>query len=113
VPDAYGRDQPAYDLTREGFTLLAMGWTGEKAMAFKVRYIRGFNEMEAALRSLAGADELEITEDGMRRLGGMQKAIVAKLLTEVVMPILAEMRTEYIAIAGPVFGPCQQVCQVE
>jgi Rha family phage regulatory protein len=41
--DSYGREQPSFDLTRQGFTLLVMGWTGERAMAFKVRYIEAFD----------------------------------------------------------------------
>jgi anti-repressor protein len=41
----------SFDLTREGFTLLAMGWTGAKALRFKVAYIAEFNRMEAALRA--------------------------------------------------------------
>jgi len=36
VTDSYGREQPSYDLTRQGFVLLVMGWTGERAMTFKV-----------------------------------------------------------------------------
>ncbi|RRD41630.1 hypothetical protein EII18_08450 [Comamonadaceae bacterium OH3737_COT-264] len=40
---------PAYRLTRDGFTLLAMGFTGKKALAFKLAYIDAFNQMEAAL----------------------------------------------------------------
>ena len=40
----------AYRLTRDGFTFLAMGFTGEKAQAFKWAYIDAFNKMEAALR---------------------------------------------------------------
>gem|GEM_PF-6015812 len=39
----------AYHLTRDGFTLLAMGFTGKKALAFKLAYIEAFNHMEAAL----------------------------------------------------------------
>ncbi len=31
--DSYGREQPSYDMTRDGFTLLVMGWTGPKAQA--------------------------------------------------------------------------------
>jgi len=27
--DSYGREQPSYDMTRDGFTLLVMGWTDE------------------------------------------------------------------------------------
>jgi Rha family phage regulatory protein len=48
--DSYGREQPACDLTRDGFSLLVMGFTGAKALRFKVRYIEAFNAMEAALQ---------------------------------------------------------------
>jgi anti-repressor protein len=41
--DAKGESRRAFDLTRQGFTLLVMGWTGERAMAFKVRYIEAFD----------------------------------------------------------------------
>ena len=41
--------QPMYYITRDGFTLLVMGYTGEKAMKFKEAYIRQFNAMEKAL----------------------------------------------------------------
>jgi len=40
---------PAYHLTRDGFTLLAMGFNGKRAMAFKLAYIDAFNRMEAEL----------------------------------------------------------------
>lgn len=43
------RKQPMYLMTRDGFTMLAMGYTGEKAMRFKESYIRQFNAMEKAL----------------------------------------------------------------
>ena len=42
--------QPMYYITRDGFTLLVMGYTGEKAMKFKEAYIRQFNAMEAVLQ---------------------------------------------------------------
>jgi len=38
-----------YYITRDGFTLLVMGYTGEKAMRFKEAYIKQFNAMERAL----------------------------------------------------------------
>ena len=47
--DQYGREQPAFLLTRDGFSLLVMGFTGAKALAWKVRYIEAFNEMERRL----------------------------------------------------------------
>lgn len=40
---------PMYYITRDGFTLLVMGYTGEKAMKFKEGYIKQFNAMEKAL----------------------------------------------------------------
>lgn len=40
----------AYRLTRDGFTFLAMGFTGARAQEFKWAYIDAFNKMEAALR---------------------------------------------------------------
>ncbi len=47
--DVQGRKQPMYIMTRDGFTLLVMGYTGELAMKFKEAYIKQFNSMEAAL----------------------------------------------------------------
>ena len=40
---------PCYMMTRDGFALLAMGFTGKKALAWKVKYIQAFNAMEQAL----------------------------------------------------------------
>ena len=48
--DEHNRKQPMYYITRDGFTLLAMGYTGEKAMKFKEAYIRQFNAMERMLQ---------------------------------------------------------------
>lgn len=48
--DDRNRKQPAVAMTRDGFTLLVMGYTGELAMKFKEGYIKQFNAMEAALR---------------------------------------------------------------
>ncbi len=45
-----GKTNPMYLMTRDGFTLLAMGYTGEKAMQFKLAYIKQFNAMEKALQ---------------------------------------------------------------
>lgn len=48
--DAMHRKQKAYVMTRDGFTLLVMGYTGDLAMRFKEAYIKQFNAMEAALQ---------------------------------------------------------------
>ena len=47
---ANGKTEPYYNLTRDAFTLLAMGFTGKKALAFKLAYIEAFNQMEAAIK---------------------------------------------------------------
>ena len=49
--DAKGEMRPEYLITRDGFTLLAMGFTGAKAMQWKIKYIEAFNKMEAELRN--------------------------------------------------------------
>ena len=54
--DSTGRTLPAYRLTRDGFTLLAMGFTGKKALAFKLAYIDAFNRMEAELQKQPAPD---------------------------------------------------------
>ena len=46
-----GKEQPMFVMNRDGFTLLAMGFSGEKALEFKVKYINAFNKMEAELKS--------------------------------------------------------------
>jgi Rha family phage regulatory protein len=48
--DGHNRPQPAYEITRDGFTFLCMGFTGQQAALWKERYIEAFNQMEAALR---------------------------------------------------------------
>lgn len=47
--DNSGKSNPMYELTRDGFTLLAMGFTGKRALEFKLAYINAFNEMERKL----------------------------------------------------------------
>ena len=46
-----GKEQPMFFMNRDGFTLLAMGFSGEKALKFKVDYINAFNKMESELKS--------------------------------------------------------------
>lgn len=48
--NSQGKQQPMFFVTRDGFVLLAMGYTGELAMRFKEVYIKQFNAMENALR---------------------------------------------------------------
>jgi Rha family phage regulatory protein len=50
--DSAGREQEAYQMQKDGFTLLVMGYTGKKAMEFKISYLRAFEAMEAYIREM-------------------------------------------------------------
>lgn len=45
------KENPMYIMNRDGFTLLAMGFTGEKALQFKLEYINAFNKMEETINN--------------------------------------------------------------
>ena len=47
------RQDAVYRMTREGFMLLAMGFTGKEALRWKLAYIAAFNRMEAELQKPA------------------------------------------------------------
>lgn len=49
--DEKGESRAMYRVTRDGFTLLAMGFTGKKALAFKLAYIDAFNAMAASIKN--------------------------------------------------------------
>lgn len=51
--DEQGKPRKAYRLTRDGFTFLAMGFTGRDAARWKEAYIAAFNRMESTLRGAA------------------------------------------------------------
>ena len=50
MPDSYGRQQKAYLMNRDGFSLLVMGFTGKAALEWKLKYIDAFNAMEKAIK---------------------------------------------------------------
>lgn len=47
-----GKDYPMYEMDRDGFSLLVMGFTGEKALKWKLDYINAFNTMENELKRI-------------------------------------------------------------
>ena len=50
INDQNGQSYPMYYMNRDGFALLAMGFTGKKALKFKMQYIEAFNNMEDELK---------------------------------------------------------------
>lgn len=63
--NSQNKQQPMYYLNRDGFTFIAMGFTGRKADEFKLKYIDAFNKMEEQIRNqslqlvTANADDLK------------------------------------------------------
>ena len=47
---AVTRSEKYYNLTRDGFSLLVMGFTGQRAYQWKIEFIKAFNTMEAKLK---------------------------------------------------------------
>lgn len=65
------RKTPMYIMNEEGFTLLAMGFTGEKARLFKIRYIKAFKAMRNVIQNQM---------DGTAQLMQAQQMITQNLL---------------------------------
>ena len=53
IPNGGSREDRTYLMTRDGFSIVVMGFTGKEAMAWKVRYIEAFNAMERELMAQA------------------------------------------------------------
>jgi Rha family phage regulatory protein len=68
---------PEYLITKDGFTLLAMGFTGKKAMQFKIAYIEAFNAMEAALQEPVTVTAPNLPESTAELLHSINKRLLA------------------------------------
>jgi len=62
--DEKGEARKMYYMNRDGFTLLAMGFTGKKAIEFKLAYISAFNKMERFIAEKQSAEYLEARVTG-------------------------------------------------
>jgi anti-repressor protein len=60
-----GQTYPEYLMNRDGFSLLVMGFTGQKALKWKIRYINAFNKMEAKLRAVKVLSPAEQIAQGL------------------------------------------------
>lgn len=66
--DDTGRTLKKYIMNRDGFSLLVMGFTGKKALEWKWKYIKAFNQMEALLRERA-----TLSWEESRRIGKLTR----------------------------------------
>lgn len=58
------QEYPEYLITRDGFSLLAMGFTGNEALKWKIKYINAFNQMESSLRERSTTEWLQTRKNG-------------------------------------------------
>jgi len=63
--DSMNRPQEEYLITRDGFSILAMGFTGKKALDWKIKYIETFNKMEKALKGIYHISETALVNNFM------------------------------------------------
>lgn len=70
--DAQGKTQPMFVMNRDGFSLLAMGLTGAKAMQFKIGFIEQFNQMEAIVKEVTQYSAIPQTLSEALRLAANQ-----------------------------------------
>lgn len=117
--DEQGKLRKQYIITRDGFTLLAMGFTGSKALKFKLQYIQAFNAMEAKLKAIypcgtgavcgpnvgcgevnvrehtrslpSGKKEIVLSEKAKIEIGGIVKSCMAAAFREELNNFLAGM----------------------
>lgn len=82
------KHQPMYYITRDGFTMVAMGYTGAKAMKFKEAYINEFNKMEAMLQKKRPNNEDLIDQAATK--------ITAKLFPQFVKTVSATLSKDIV-----------------
>lgn len=77
-----GKEQPLILMTRDGFTILVMGFTGKKAMEWKLRYMDAFNAMERELCKPTQAEQLApsaLTPEQCRQLHDVMDAKMSSI----------------------------------
>ena len=82
--DKRGKTHPEYRLSRDGFSLLAMGFTGCEALAWKLKFLEAFNAMEASLNAKTSryAAALDLVRPNLRPVvdgteAGLKRAAIA------------------------------------
>lgn len=97
--DSLNRTQEEYLLTRDGFSLLVMGFTGAPALQWKLKYIDAFNKMEQVLRSqvpqLSEKQQciLAIYDGGQGAIQGAKRLSEIEV-TEAVAPLEAKIEEQ-------------------
>jgi len=103
TPSSYNngqnKAQPMYEITRDGFTFLCMGFTGQQAAVWKERYIEAFNQMETALRDklpMPAQQQLGLAREvgQLRDMIQTQQTMIMNLFERVDMARLGHIRAQ-------------------
>ena len=97
IPSSYMHEQNKqeyreYLLTRDGFTLLAMGFTGKKALDWKLKYIEAFNKMENLINKPIPTD-LQVLQGMLNKL--IEQEAEVKVISEQTQAIKDTIVAEY------------------
>lgn len=107
-PDCYGRQQKIYYMNRDGFSLLCMGFTGSKALEWKLKYIEAFNQMEQTIKKVNSKANLLIAIYN----GGQEAIIASKELAELEKkPLLDQLEEQkpLVDFADTVTKSCDNI----
>ncbi|EFL0894041.1 peptidase [Escherichia coli] len=105
--DASGRKLPCYQITRDGFAFLAMGFTGKRAARFKEAYINAFNQMERCLSGVGAADMPSVAQNArgvylhLREIHQIWTSQLYPMLKAVESPLAGKL---YDRVGDAVFG---------
>lgn len=105
--DCTGRKLPCYQITRDGFAFLAMGFTGKRAARFKEAYINAFNQMERSLSGAGAADMSSVARNArgvylhLREIHQIWTSQLYPMLKAVESPLASKL---YDRVGDAVFG---------
>ena len=96
--DDKNRTYPMYLMNKNGFSLIAMGFTGKQVLEWKIKYIEAFEYMEKQLkefnRPTISSEEIKIRTDELQ----IKKAeILIQLQTKVAIPEYQQILNSHIA----------------
>lgn len=102
--DNRGKKYPMYLMNRDGFSLLAMGFTGREALEWKIKYINAFNQMEKEIRNQQRLPDARATE--MRAQAMLKNAQTRQF--NAIMKAASDPRLS--SVAAEVFGIAALEC---
>ncbi len=101
--DSYGRLQKYYEITRDGFSLLVMSFTGKKALEWKLKYIEAFNSMERQLTNINNNIEEIVNKILDKRIAEIVNIAVDSALTKKSEEIASKSVQDVVETLVPCF----------